>query len=94
MWETRREAMRAALARHDQLLRSVIESAGGYVFKTVGDSFCAAFGVAVEAVGAAVAAQRAHCPPRYGPKVWSCECVWRCTAAVARSEGVTTSGRR
>ena len=59
MWETRREAMRVALARHDQLLRSVIESAGGYVFKTVGDSFCAAFVAAAEAVGAAVAAQRA-----------------------------------
>jgi predicted ATPase/class 3 adenylate cyclase len=59
MWETRREAMRVALARHDQLLRSVIESAGGYVFKTVGDSFCAAFSVAVDALAAAVAAQRA-----------------------------------
>jgi len=59
MWETRREAMQVALARHDQLLRSVIESAGGYVFKTVGDAFCAAFGVAVDAMGAAVAAQRA-----------------------------------
>ena len=59
MWETQREAMRVALARHDQLLRSVIESAGGYVFKTVGDSFCAAFSVAVDAMAAAVAAQRA-----------------------------------
>lgn len=38
--------MRAALARHDALLRSCIENRGGYVFKTIGDAFCAAFAVA------------------------------------------------
>ena len=34
------QAMQAALARHDELLRRAIEERGGYVFKTVGDAFC------------------------------------------------------
>lgn len=59
LWEQQPDAMTAALERHDELLRSTIESAGGYVFKTVGDAFCAAFAAAREAVGAAAAAQRA-----------------------------------
>lgn len=51
--------MQAALARHDALLREAIEGHGGYVFKTVGDAFCAAFPTAPQAVGAALEAQRA-----------------------------------
>ena len=43
-WETQREAMAAALVRHDTLLRESIEGRGGTVFKTVGDAFCAVFG--------------------------------------------------
>jgi class 3 adenylate cyclase len=43
MWEKSPEKMRAALAHHDVVLRSAIEAHGGYVFKTVGDAFCAAF---------------------------------------------------
>ena len=37
-WEQHPEAMRAALARHDALLRSVILAHGGFVFKMVGDA--------------------------------------------------------
>ncbi len=59
LWEAEPEAMTAALRRHDRLLRSTIEDAGGYVFKTVGDAFCAAFSTAHAAVRAACAAQRA-----------------------------------
>ena len=40
LWEEHPEAMREALARHDELLRQAIESHGGQVFKTVGDAFC------------------------------------------------------
>ena len=43
LWEQHPEAMRLALARHDELLRQAIEDNNGYVFKTVGDAFCAAF---------------------------------------------------
>ncbi len=57
-WEQRREAMAQALRRHDELLRRVIDRHGGYVFKTVGDAFCAAFWRATDAVAAALDAQR------------------------------------
>ena len=46
LWEAHPEGMRAALARHDALLRQAIETHGGHVFKTVGDAFCAAFATA------------------------------------------------
>jgi class 3 adenylate cyclase len=50
--------MRAALARHDRLLRQVIETHGCIVFKTIGDAFCAVFTSAPAALMAALAAQR------------------------------------
>src|ERR1700694_4669207 len=59
LWETQPKAMHAALARHDEILRSAIEGHGGVVFKTVGDAFCAAFFRAGDALAAAVEAQRA-----------------------------------
>ncbi len=46
------------MEHHDALVREAIESAGGYVFKTVGDAFSAAFTDAGAALGAAVTAQR------------------------------------
>jgi len=57
LWEAGPDAMAVALRRHDEIMRSVIESDGGYVFKTVGDAFCAAFETAQQAVAAAVRAQ-------------------------------------
>jgi predicted ATPase/class 3 adenylate cyclase len=59
LWEQHPEAMRAALARHDLLLREAIEAHDGHVFKTMGDQFCAAFAAAPEALTAALVAQRA-----------------------------------
>jgi class 3 adenylate cyclase len=58
LWEAERDAMAAALRRHDEILRDAIEQVGGYVFKTVGDSFCAAFSTARAGLDAALAAQR------------------------------------
>ncbi len=58
LWEEFPAAMRAALAAHDRILRSVIEAYDGYVFSTAGDAFSAAFWTAGEAVAAAVEAQR------------------------------------
>jgi class 3 adenylate cyclase len=58
LWEAERDAMAAALRRHDEILREAIEQAGGYVFKTAGDSFCAAFSAARAGLDAALAAQR------------------------------------
>ncbi|MGH3144565.1 MAG: ATP-binding protein, partial [Rubrobacter sp.] len=59
MWERAPETMSAALARHDAVLRDVIEGHGGYVFKTMGDACCAAFPATPGALEAALAAQRA-----------------------------------
>lgn len=58
-WEERRAAMPDTLREHDELIRSTIEAHHGYVFKTVGDAFCAAFWRATDGVTAAVEAQRA-----------------------------------
>lgn len=57
-WEAHPQEMKAALARHDDMLRGEIEAAGGYVFKTVGDAFCAAFHTAPVALATAVGIQR------------------------------------
>ena len=58
LWEKHPEMMRAALARHDVILRGAIESNGGRVFKTVGDAFCAAFATPAATLVAALCAQR------------------------------------
>jgi predicted ATPase/class 3 adenylate cyclase len=59
LWEAEPEAMARALRRHDELLRAAIGPAGGFVFKTVGDAFCAAFVTPRAALDAALVAQRA-----------------------------------
>jgi predicted ATPase/class 3 adenylate cyclase len=59
LWETDPGAMAVALRRHDDMVRAAIEDAGGYVFKTVGDSFCAAFEAPGQAVRSAAATQQA-----------------------------------
>src|SRR5579862_5062378 len=58
-WEAHREAMQPALARHNELMHAAITGRGGQVFKTVGDEFCAVFRNPVDAVAAAIDAQRA-----------------------------------
>ena len=58
MWERSPQAMQAALARHDEILKRAIEERGGYVFKTVGDAFCCAFWTATDALDAALEVQR------------------------------------
>lgn len=59
LWEDSPELMRSALARHDAILRDAIQQSNGYVFKTMGDAFCAAFATAAEALQAASMAQLA-----------------------------------
>jgi LuxR family transcriptional regulator, maltose regulon positive regulatory protein len=64
LWEQHPQAMPAALARHDALLRQVIESHSGQIFKTVGDGVHAVFVRASHALQAAQAAQAAlHAEP-------------------------------
>ncbi len=59
LWEQHPLAMRAALARHDQLLATSITAHGGAVVKTTGDGMFAAFARATDALAAARAAQQA-----------------------------------
>jgi predicted ATPase/class 3 adenylate cyclase len=66
-WETDADAMRDALAAHDETLRAAIESHEGWLFKHTGDGVCAAFVSPGEAVEAAIDAQRAlELPVRMG----------------------------
>ncbi len=58
-WENHHDGMKAAVARHEALLRQAISRFDGYIFNTVGDAFCAAFATAPNAVSAALDAQRA-----------------------------------
>jgi predicted ATPase/class 3 adenylate cyclase len=59
LWEAEPDTMARALRRHDEMLRAAIGGAGGFVFKTVGDAFCAAFATPQAALDAALAAQKA-----------------------------------
>jgi predicted ATPase/class 3 adenylate cyclase len=66
-WESDADAMRAALATHDELLRNTIEAHDGFLFKHTGDGVCAAFASPKSAVDAAVTVQRAlELPVRMG----------------------------
>src|SRR5919107_568219 len=58
LWERGPEAMSKALSHHDELIRNAVEAHDGFVFKTVGDAFYAAFSTAAEAVEAAIDAQK------------------------------------
>jgi class 3 adenylate cyclase len=61
------DAMRIALAAHDEVLCKAIEAHGGWLFKHTGDGVCAAFASPKSAVDAAVTAQRAlELPVRMG----------------------------
>src|SRR5215203_677441 len=59
MWEKSPEVMSETLVCHDEILRDTIAWHGGYVFKAVGDAFCATFPNALDALEAALSAQRA-----------------------------------
>ena len=64
LWEERPDAMWESLKRHDALMREAIEAQDGYIFKTVGDAFCATFKNSESAVKSAVGAQLAlHADP-------------------------------
>jgi predicted ATPase/class 3 adenylate cyclase len=58
LWQADETAMRAALSRHDRLLRQTVAEHAGVVFSTMGDGIAAAFGSPSGAIGAALAAQR------------------------------------
>jgi predicted ATPase/class 3 adenylate cyclase len=65
LWEAEPELMARALRRHDEVLRAAIGKAGGFVFKTVGDAFCASFATPQAALGAVLVAQQALVAERW-----------------------------
>src|SRR6476646_9596875 len=66
-WEADADAMRAALLKHDDVLRTAIEAHDGFLFSRTGDGVVAALTSPRSAVDAAVAAQRAlELPVRMG----------------------------
>ena len=58
LWEEHPAEMAPALERHDEILRTAIESHDGYVFATTGEGFAVAFTRARDAIDAAVDVQR------------------------------------
>src|SRR5262245_48261668 len=56
-WDKHPDEMKAALVRHDSIVRDAIESNGGYIFKTMGDAFYSAFPTALNALAATLEAQ-------------------------------------
>ncbi len=66
LWEKFPDRMGAALARHDGIVRSAAEARGGHVFKTVGDAFCVAFDTPMDALAAAIEAQRGLAAENWG----------------------------
>jgi class 3 adenylate cyclase len=58
LWQEHPEAMKAALARHDDILRQAVDANGGHVVKSTGDGLHAVFAFAAEAVNAAAVAQQ------------------------------------
>lgn len=57
-WEREPDAMRLALAHHDEILSTAVTSAGGSVVKTTGDGLMAVFDSGVDCVVACIEAQR------------------------------------
>ncbi|MGE5222504.1 MAG: adenylate/guanylate cyclase domain-containing protein, partial [Omnitrophica WOR_2 bacterium] len=59
LWESYPDAMPAAFARHEAIIRSTMETHSGFVYKMVGDAFQVAFATAPDALAAAIDTQRA-----------------------------------
>ena len=66
MWEQEPGAMKAAMARHDELLEKTIAAHRGYVFARMGDGMAVAFATARDAVSAAAAFQQALAAEPWG----------------------------
>jgi predicted ATPase/class 3 adenylate cyclase len=59
LWEQEPDAMREALARHDEILRDAVAAHGGQIVKGTGDGIHAVFATADAAIRAAIACESA-----------------------------------
>jgi serine/threonine protein kinase len=87
LWERDAKRMQRTLARHDEIMKGVVESHGGFVFKMMGDACCAAFSSAPDALAAALAAQRA-----IFKEPWDEECKIRVRMALHTGEAEERGG--
>ncbi len=69
LWENHPQAMQAALAQHDAILRETIETNNGHLIKSTGDGALAVFATAIDAVDATLAAQRGFQGPLAGVQI-------------------------
>src|SRR5512141_33519 len=69
LWQQKPDAMSVAHARHNEILKTIIESNDGYVFQVIGDAFCAAFHTARDALCAALESQKAVYHENWGEAV-------------------------
>ena len=58
LWQQDPQGMETALARHDEIIRTAVESADGRVVKSTGDGFYAVFDGALDGLTACIAAQK------------------------------------
>src|ERR1700730_6565861 len=68
-WEQYPQAMQAAFSRQETLVRRAIEANGGQGHKMIGDAFQAAFLTAMQALHAALDAQRALHTENWPPEI-------------------------
>lgn len=66
LWQEFPDQMKLNLEKHDTIMRQAIERNEGYVFKTVGDAFCAAFPTALQGIKAAMESQQALTQVEWG----------------------------
>jgi predicted ATPase/class 3 adenylate cyclase len=64
-WEQHPQAMQAAFARQEAILRYAIRANGGFAYKLIGDAFQAAFPTAPQALQAAMDAQHSLCSEKW-----------------------------
>jgi predicted ATPase/class 3 adenylate cyclase len=57
LWDDHPEEMKAALAKHDSILKAIIDADHGYVIKSTGDGVHAVFEKAIDAVNATIKIQ-------------------------------------
>ena len=87
MWEQHADAMRGALAQHDELLRRGVESHGGSVVKTTGDGVLAVFEDPASALAAARGVQH-----ELGSAAWGDTGVLRVRMAVHCGPAIEREG--
>src|SRR6201993_1808849 len=87
LWEHDPAAMKAAMARHDELLEGAIAAHDGFVFARMGDGMAAAFSTAGQAIAAAAAIQQV-----LSDEPWGTASPLRARIGLHTGEGILVEG--